>query len=259
MIPLKKTKTQSNKHSMQSKHTPFFGHIRQLGLAALLTTGLASQAQTPLYTGHTDVGVDYDEALNAWNLHVHDEETDTEYSPANDALLVVKSQAHTTVPGGAQWSFLGGLGSSTWILPQSEDPNLLFLGIGAEEIGTGIFSGDSFSLALKGVSGPGAFALFDLDTFGDPIVRWNSGDGITGADVLSVPTGGHSHFNWAFSAPGDYTVTLEASGISTLNGATSSGDVQYLFQVQAVPEPATAALAGVGVLALWLVRRNKRN
>ena len=244
---------------MKNQNTQKFGRIRQLGLAALLASGLMAQAQTPLYTGHTDVGIAYDETANEWELHVHDEENDAEYFPATDALLMVKYQAHTTVPAGSQWSFLGSAGSSTWILPLSEDPNLLFLGIGAEEIESGIFSGNSFSLALKNVSGPGSFALYDLDSFGDPNVRWNSADGFSGADVLNVETGGHAHFNWAFSAPGDYVVTLEASGISTLNGATSSGDVNYLFRVEAVPEPATGALAGVGALALWLVRRTKRN
>lgn len=242
---------------MKNQNTQKLGRIRQLGLAALLATGLAAQAQTPLYTGHTDVGIAYDATANEWELHVHDEETDTEFFPATDALLMVKYQAHTTVPVSAAWNFLGSAGSSTWILPNTENPDLLFLGIGAEEIEPGIFVGDSFSLALRGVSGPGNFALFDLDTFGDPTVRWNSADGFTGADVLSVVTGGHSHFNWAFSAPGDYIVTLEASGISTLNGATSSGDVNYLFRVEAVPEPATGALAGVGALALWFGRRNK--
>ncbi len=241
---------------MKNKNTQKFGRIRQLGLAALLTTGLAAQAQTPLYTGHTDIGVAYDETANEWELHVHDEENDAEYFPATDALLFVKSTAHTTVPAGAQWSFLGSAGSSTWILPNTENPDLLFLGIGAEEIEPGIFSGNSFSLTLKNVSGPGQFALYDLDPFNDPSVLWNSTDGF--GDVLSVPTGGHSHFSWAFSAPGDYIVTLEAAGVSTLHGATSSGDVNYFFRVEAVPEPATGALAGVGALALWLGRRNQR-
>lgn len=241
---------------MKNQNTKILGRIRLLGLAALFTTGLAAQAQTPLYTGHTDVGLAYDATANEWELHVHDEENDAEYFPATDALLVVRPQALTTIQPGAQWSFLGNAGNSTWILPNTENPDLLFLGIGAEEIDAGVFTGDSLSLTLKNVSGPGQFALFDLDSFGDPLVHWNSADGF--GDVLSVATGGHSHFNWAFSAPGDYVVTLEASGISALNGATSSGDVNYLFRVEAVPEPATGALAGVGALALWLVRRNKR-
>jgi hypothetical protein len=52
---------------------------------------------------------------------------------------------------------------------------------------------------------------------------------------------------------------LKGSGISTLNGATTSGDVDYLFRVEAVPEPATGALAGVGALAWLLVRKMRRN
>lgn len=243
---------------MQKTHAPSLGRIRQLGLAALLTTGLASQAQTPLYTGHTDVGIDYDGVLNAWNLHVHYEETDTEYSPPSDALLMVKYEALSTIPIGSLWSFLGTAGGNTWILPKTQNPNLLFLGIGAEEIAAGTFVNDEFKLSLKGVSGPGNFSLFDLDSFGDPIVLMNSGDGISGSDAVTFPSGTHSHVNWAFSTPGDYTVTFEASALSTLNGATASGDVNYLFRVEAVPEPTTGALAGVGALALWWLRRTRK-
>lgn len=244
---------------MKNQNPQKFGRIRQLGLAALLTTGLAAQAQTPLYDGHTDVGIDYDETLNAWNLHVHYEVTDTEYSPPSDAMLVVKYQALTTVPTGSSWSFLGSAGANTWILPKSQNPDLLFLGIGAEEIAAGTFVNDQFTVALKGVSGPGTFAVFDNDTFGDPLLLMNSGDGISLADSVVFPSGTHSHVNWAFSAPGDYTVTFEASALSTLNGATSSGDVNYLFHVEAVPEPTTGALAGVGALALLLGRKVRRD
>ncbi len=244
---------------MKKQNPQIIGHIRQLGLAALLTTGLASQAQTPLYTGHTDVGIDYDETGNVWNLHVHDEETNTEYSPPSDALLFVKYAAHGSVSPGPQWSFLGPTGSSVWTLPQVENPNLLFLGIGAEEIADGTFVGNQFTLALKGVTGPGSFTVYQTDAFGEPVVWMNSGDGISGADARLLPSGAHSHVNWTFSAPGDYSVLFEASGLSTLNGATSSGNVGYSFRVEAVPEPATGALAGVGALALWFMRHNKRN
>jgi surface-anchored protein len=251
-----KTKPKS-KTIMKNLNLQITGRICQFGLAALLTTGLTTQAQTTLYSGHTDVGIAYDQDANQWELHVHDEENATEYFPATDALLFVKNEATTTVPAGSQWSFLGSEGSSTWTLPQTQNEDLLFLGIGAEEIESGIFSGDSLTLTLQNVSGPGQFALYDVDSFGTPIVQWNSADGF--GDELTVETGGHSHFNWAFSEPGDYTLTIEASGISTLNGATSSGGVNYLFQVQAVPEPSTMALGGLGVLAVLLVRRRKGN
>jgi len=232
-------------------------HIRLLGLATLLATGLTLPAQTPISSGHADVGIDYDANENAWNLHVHDEENDIEYSPATEALLFVGYDAHSLVPAGAQWSFLGSPGSSTWILPDTENPNLPFLGIGTEEIGSGIFTGDQLSLSLKAVSGPGSFALFSKDEFGDPTVLMNSGDGISLADALTLGTGTHAHYNWAFSAAGDYTLTFEAAGDSVLNGQTSSGNVDYLFSVQAIPEPSTFALAGLGLAALAIFRRRR--
>lgn len=244
---------------MKNQNIQIIGHIRRLGLAALLATGLTTQAQTTLYNGHTDIGVAYDPDGNEWELHVHDEENDEEYFPATDALLFVGNQAHGFVPAGSQWSFLGSAGSEIWILPSVENPNLLFLGFGAEEIDEGVFVNDQFSLALKAVSGPGTFAVYDLDAFNSPLVLMNSADGINGADAHILPAGAHQDLNWAFSAPGDYSVWFEAFGISTLNGATSSGDVEYRFRVEAVPEPTAGALAGVGALAMWLVRRTKRN
>ncbi len=241
---------------MKKQNTQKLGRIRQLGLVALLTTGLASQAQTPLYTGHTDIGIAYE---GGWDLHIHDEVNDVEYSPPTDALLVVKYDAHGFVPVGSLWSFLGMAGSETWILPKAENPNLLFLGFGAEEIETGAFVGDQFTLSLKGVSGPGSFAVFDTDLFDDPVLWMNSADGISGLDSVLLPTGSHTHVSWAFSAPGDYTVLFEATGNHSVDGPVSSGDVAYNFRVEAVPEPATGALAGVGALALLLVRKKQRN
>lgn len=211
--------------------------LRLLGLGTLVVTSLTLQAQTSLYEGHTDIGIDYDQDVNEWNLHIHDEVNDAEYSPPTNALLVVKYDAHGVVPAGAQWSFLGAAGSDVWILPKAQDTNLLFLGFGAEEIADGTFTNDEFTVKFTGFSGPGNLAIYDLDSFGDPIVWMNTADGITGADSRVLPSGAHSHINWAFSAPGDYTVTFEASAVSTLNGPTASGPVDYKFHVVGPPGP----------------------
>ncbi|MFO1487397.1 MAG: choice-of-anchor M domain-containing protein [Verrucomicrobiota bacterium] len=243
---------------MTKPNSSLIGRIRQLGLAALLTTGLTSQAQSILYDGHTDVGIDYDSALNAWNLHVHHEVTDTEYSPPSDAVLFVKNSALGTVPAGAPWSFLGAAGSDLWILPKVQDPNLLFLGFGAEEIAAGTFLNDQFTMSLKGVTGPGNFAVFDTDSFDNPVVWMNSADGINGSDSRVLPSGDHSHVNWGFTAPGDYTVLFEASAFRASDSQfTTSGDVAYTFRVEAVPEPSPIAFASlIGVaLAAWRQRK----
>ena len=227
-------------------------HLRRLGLAALLTATLDTAAQAILREGHTDVGVDYDSAGNSWNLHVHFEDTDTEYSPPTDAVLLVGNTGHHTVPSGAEWGFLGSTGSDVWILPKTQDPSLLFLGIGSEEIPGGTFANDEFTLSLKAMTGPGQLAVFDTDTFGSPVVWMNSGDGIGAGDSKVLPSGTHSHINWAFSAAGDYTVWLEASAVRAGDSLfTSSGDVAYAFRVEAVPEPGVVALLALGAIG-WL-------
>jgi surface-anchored protein len=246
---------------MKKQNTQIIGRIRQLGLAALLTTGLASQAQTILTNQHADIGVTYEGG--AWNLHIHNETEDIEYSPPsglNGAILQVGSAAASSVSVNPLFSFLGPAGSSVWILPNTQNPNLIFLGFGAEELATGLFVGDSVNMALHSISGPGEFAVFDYDFFGNPTALMNTRDGITAGDSVSLAAGAHNDLNWAFSAPGTYTVNFEASGtLVDGNVFTASGPVGYTFEVMAVPEPSSMALAGVGALALLLVRKMRRD
>jgi len=72
------------------------------------------------------------------------------------------------------------------------------------------------------LAGPGEFAMYQLDTFGVPTLFMNSRDGLDGSDRVPVPIGpgGHTHVNWAFSAPGKYQLTFQTSG--TLAGETQS-------------------------------------
>ena len=229
------------KTSMKKATTPLIGRIRQLGLAALLTTGLASQAQVIMSQGHTDIGFAYDPMADEWELHVHDHDNDIEHFPATDVLLYVRNNAHGSVP--TNLPFLGPAGSDVWTLPNTQNPNLLFLGFGGEEIDSGTFVNDQFKIALKAVNGPGTFVVYDFDTFGNPVVWMNSRDGINAADVRTVGPGLHQDLNFAFSAPGDYTVWFEASGTNVGNGFTSSGPVPYVFHVEAMPAPAATTLA----------------
>lgn len=218
-----------------------------LAATGLLLTGLSLHAQAILDTEHVDVGINYEDG--AWDLHIHDETHDIEYEPG-DAILRVNASAQTSVSANPLFSFLGAPGSPIWILPNTQNANLLFLGFGAEELAGGLFVDDSVSMRLHSVSGPGSFAVFDFNSLGEPLVVMNSRDGFSAADTFFAVPGSHSDLNWAFSQPGYYTVNFEASGtLADGNAFTSSGPVSYTFEV--VPEPgiwALMALAGTSLL-----------
>jgi hypothetical protein len=207
-----------------------------------------------LQDGHADLGLGYE---GGWDLHIHVEDgtvdglqvIDEEYEP--DALtILVPDMLAGGRPAGAAWDPIGNAAAAdTWLLPAVEQVGVPFVGIGAEEIAPGDFVNDELTLTLTQVaspSGSGHFALYATDGFGQPEFGMSSFDGgITAADAITVPAGGHLHFNYSFTELGLWAITFEASGTHSVDGATA-GSGTYYFQV--VPEPATLALLGLGTV-----------
>lgn len=221
-------------------------------ITAGFTLILSAQSQTFISSGHVDIGIGYED--KAFDLHVHQEEPlDQEFAPG-EAVFAVGPASAGVSPGGAYVSFLGAAGTPVWILPTAEKEQLPFLGFGTEELTAADWSGN-ISLSLKAISGPGTFSIWGVSGFGAPELKMSSVNGISADDRLLLVPGSHGHFNVGFSAPGDYRVTLEASGNHLIDGLRSSDPATYRFQV--VPEPSTWALAltGVGVSALAFHRR----
>ncbi|MDX1952396.1 MAG: choice-of-anchor M domain-containing protein [Verrucomicrobiota bacterium] len=231
--------------------------LAKIGMLAICTAAAGSVpsfSQTVLSTGHADVGIAYE--LGAWNLHVHNHATEEEYSPS-EAILQLNPESARPIPASPSFSFLGSAGTTFYVLPQVEEANLIFLGLGAEEVLAGDFAGDNMVLTLKSVTGPGNFSLYSVDGLGNPTVFMNSGNGISdGTDFVNVPAESHNHYNWAFTMPGTYTVGFEATGTHSTDGPVASGLVNYRFEV--IPEPSTWALLAVGsVLVFGLQKRRK--
>lgn len=221
-------------------------------VAAVCYAAASTQAQTTLTSGHLDLGVAFEDG--AFHLHIHDEENEQEFSP-DEATLQVGPESFTLVPSDPRYNFLGAGGSPVYVLPQVENPNLIFLGVGAEEIEAGLFQQDQITLTLRGIAGPGSFAGYSVDGFGSPTVFFDSRNGFDAADRITVPAGGHADINWAFSAPGNYRLTFEAEGSLAGGGMVASGPVDFHFAV--VPEPSTWALFGLGALALAVFARRR--
>ncbi len=226
------------------------------GVLMLTMTALflgSVDAHVEYTAGHADIGLGEHDALEL-HLHAHSGATinglalshDAEYEP-DEIIIVVPNSTVFARPAGAEWDFLGNAaGDDTWRLPQSRtDAETFaspFVGIGAEEVDTGIFLNDQLDLTLIAVDGPGYFSVYKV-SFGLPVVFMADSDGILADDRVTVPAGAHSHYNLAFSQPGNYWITFEASALSAEGDRLTH---QAVFQFHVVPEPTTLVLLLAG-------------
>jgi surface-anchored protein len=247
---------------------------RTSGRRALLRLEELESRWTPasvpfLTTQHTDVGIAYEGG--EWDPHAHDEDNDIEFELGGFVLFGTPA-AQTQRPAGAQWDFLGtAAGSNIWVLPQSQNAGVLYLGIAAEEVPSGTFAAYEptdprvagqganpyLQTKLVSVEGPGEFALYQVSQTGTPVVWMASGDGLTDTDSAFVIEGGHQHYNWAFTERGVYKITLQMSGFLDTNGNgtyepgvdtfSQSEEAEYTF---AIDPPNAAPVNTVPTAAL---------
>ncbi|MGW3968823.1 choice-of-anchor M domain-containing protein [Streptomyces ardesiacus] len=204
------------------------------GAVGVLMIGGQAQAACPvvLDQGHVDVvGLAYEDG--SLEIAVHDESgaEEVEYAP-EDVLLRALPASETTIPSDPAYAFLGTAGKPAWILPQVQNPDLLWAGFGAEELESGVLQDDEVDVSFKSVSGPGRLAVWTDDVFGEPeTVLVNSGDGLP--DTVQLAAGDHTHANWAFTKAGTYTVKVKAAAHLASDGSpVSSRTVTYTFEVQ---------------------------
>jgi surface-anchored protein len=203
------------------------------GLVTVAMTAAAVPASaTPvvvLSQGHIDA-VDVAYENGELELHVHDEtvDPDVEREPS-DVVLRVLPGAETAVPDDPAYRFLGQAGAPVWVLPEVQNPDLLWAGLSTEEIEPGVFAGDTVTLKLKYVYGPGALSVFTTDPLGAPTVLANSGDGTP--DRLTLATGTHEHVNWGFTRKGTYRAVFQATATFADGTRVSSDPAVYTFQV----------------------------
>lgn len=188
-----------------------------------------------LAKNHVDLRVLYTpDGTNHLAFVARDEDHQVNYA-TNECLLVVNEAAKLILPGGTPF---GNEGDALYAIPQSQNPELLYLGISTEGIAGGVFAGN-LHVRLKSVAGPGKFFLWQASSFGDFNVKMNTADGITDTDETTPLIGSHEHYNWGFSALGVYQVTFQISG-RRLGDAADITSPLTTFTFHVLPLPADA-------------------
>lgn len=204
-------------------------------LFALFAFPLAVFAQTNftvLTREHTDFRIGYHpDGANLLTLTARNEDLGVNY-PSNQVILVVRESSRLTLPPGTPF---GDAGAPLWILPQSQNVNLLYLGVSAEGIPAGVFNGP-LAVQLKSLEGPGYFMAWQATGPGQYNIRLNTRDGISAADACTPLIGSHEHFNWGFSSTGIYCATFQVVG-QRIGEATNITSPWTTFVFHVLPLP----------------------
>ena len=139
-------------------------------------------------------------------------------------------------------------GSPLWYLPMSQDVSKPWPGISTESVLAADFSNIEYQLTA--FNGPGQMSVTTTGPFGGQTVYFQTSNGLSAADVISITADTHAHFNWYFTEMGTYTFELTAIGTRTAAAGGGTVSVADTFTFQVVPEPATMCLLGLGAVLL---------
>lgn len=219
-----------------------------------------------LTEGHVDILVEFEESEGVhFAIGAEDHTHDEGHGPGDEggdhdhdgegfldpADVLIRGGIAGNVPANPAFEFLGETNSPFYFLPQVEVEGQPFPGFDTEGL-SGLFDGP-VTLSLDGFEGPGRFSLYSVGSFGDPTLFLGSGPG--GPGSFNLPVGTHAHFNWAFSAPGEYEVTLVAS---LDDGGNVLASAPTTFHIEVIPEPGVMsllAIGGIGILLILIRRR----
>ncbi|MCD4549206.1 TIGR03773 family transporter-associated surface protein [Schaalia sp. lx-260] len=143
-------------------------------------------------------------------------------------LLKVKNSAQMAQESEpAYWpQALAGV-KKAWILPQTQNPKLLWPGWDTQGIKAAGYTKTTFDVSYKAPKN-GRIYMWIQDPLGGPESRLVSGGyemNPAGSQILqNYP--GHTHVNWAFTAPGRYTLTVTAHATrpTMVSGFRSAGN-----------------------------------
>ncbi len=205
-------------------------------LVIALIVNLGAHAQVTYLTNqHMDFRLQYDATANASNRLGIILGYDPGQRITNDQVYIVGGAgAQRNISFNPNFAFLGAGGEPIWILPQTQEAGLPYLGISAEDIPSGVFA-NPMQLEVVSVEGPGSFFCWSVSGAGQPpVVKMIVTNHVVtpGFDHANVLIGSHEHDNWGFSTNGLYRVTFRANGqFLTETTNTIGRDVAWSFQI----------------------------
>jgi putative ABC transporter-associated repeat protein len=189
--------------------------------------------------GHVDIGPRFVDGT--WALLVRDDTVDPSvWRHLSDAVLQATDAAVVEVPDDPDFAFLGSPGSSVWLLPQVQQPGIVWPGWNTQDPEVATTIDREVTWTLTGVDGPGEFVLFVNQEFGAPGVVFDSRDPYPQETGIDANT--HVHGNWVFTAPGTYLLDIEMAA-STLDGeeVSAAGTLRVAVGDATDPQEAFAA------------------
>ncbi|PJJ72998.1 putative ABC transporter-associated repeat protein [Diaminobutyricimonas aerilata] len=202
-----------------------------------------------LDVGHVDMGPKFVDG--EWRFLIHDDVAKADANATSvwrypdETVLHVNDASQLTVPDDPAYAFLGAEpGSPVWVVPQTQNPDVVWLGWNTQdpEVMQSIDRG--ITLSLTGAEGPGTVTVYlQSGSFGEPQVLWDSR--VTEPQAAWVDVNTHTHANWVFTQPGVYLLELTAEA-DLVDGSTVSDTQVVRFAVGSSTPPVDAFAATWG-------------
>ncbi|MEV4281596.1 TIGR03773 family transporter-associated surface protein [Actinoplanes xinjiangensis] len=193
--------------------------------SATANKAVAAGTSAPTATGRkviADGHVDMGPVLDGGTLRIRlkdDSTTPPTWREPADVMLKVTDKARIDVPSGAGYAFLGKAGDKVHLLPQSQQPGIVWPGWNTQHESVVKGTKGTVTWRLKQVRGPGRFTLFLTGSFGTPEVIFDSAKSLP--QRLGIAPNTHAHGNWAFTKPGVYQLTVDMTATTTAGRSVS--------------------------------------
>ena len=197
------------------------------------TSTLSQGVDTVLDHGHVDMfDLTSDEKSDLSLKFKEDVAAPGTLREPESVLLKVKASSWRSIPMGLPGAPAG------YLLPQTQDPELLWPGWDVLGVRTGGYKAATFDVSYTGPAN-GVIQVFKTPSFGGPesVLADGGYEMRPTGSTITQPYPAHTHVNWVFSAAGRYTLTVTAHA-TRADGSTATLPARtYTIDVADVPCP----------------------